>query len=324
MTETLTDFALGKKIVQEGTLQKVGVVGAGTTGQQIIRLVSKAGIDVVFVDVSEERVKEIFVSLDQQLEEKINRWGLTPGEKRAMLSRIKGSSDYSILEGCNVVIESIHSRRKGTSVDIRKDVFRKIEAVVSSKTTIVSNTATLNISDIAEALEHPERAMGLHFILPVDQIRVVEAVRTRNTSQRTFDCISKFMKMVDKEMVEVQESPGNISTRMIVVMLNEACNILLEGVASVSEIDKTIKHTTGYQTGPFEIADNIGLDKILKWMDNLHSEFGEFRYKPSPIIKRLVRAGMIGRAAGEGFYIYPNGVRKSKAGDIQHLGHTND
>lgn len=320
MTETLTNFALGKKIVQEGSLQKVGVVGAGTTGQQIIRMISKAGIDVVFVDVSEERVKQIFESLDHQLDKKINRWGLTPGEKRAMLSRIHGSADFSILKGCNIVIESIHSKKKGTSLDIRKEVFRTIEEVVDEKTTIVSNTATLNISDISEVLEHPERVLGLHFILPIDHVKVVEAVRTIKTSERNFNCISKFIKMVGKEMVVVQESPGNISTRMIVSMINEACSILLEGVASVEEIDKTIKNTTGYQTGPFELADNMGLIKVLRWMDNLYNEFGEFRFKPSPIIKRLVRAGLTGRLVGEGFYIYPDGKRTSKPGAIQYLG----
>lgn len=320
MAETLADFSLGEKIVQAGALQKVGVVGAGTTGQQIIRLISKAGLDVVFIDVSEERVAQIFETLDHQLEQKINRWGLTAGEKRAMMSRIQGSTDYSKLKGCNVVIESIHSKKRGTSLEIRKDVFKKIEAVVGPETTIVSNTATLNISDISEVLEIPQRALGLHFILPIDQVKVVEVVRTIKTNDRSFNCITKFMKMVGKEMIEVQESPGNISTRMIAPMINEACNILLEGVASVEDIDKTIKYTTGYQTGPFELADNIGLEKVLKWMDNLYNEFGDFRYKPSPLIKRMVRAGMVGRIVGEGFYLYENGKRISKSGDIQHLG----
>ena len=320
MAETLADFSLGKKIVQEGSLQKVGIVGAGTTGQQIIRMVSKAGIDVVFVDISDKRVAEIFKSIDQQLEVKINRWGLTPGEKRAMLSRIHGSTDFSTLEGCNIVIESIHSKKKGTSLELRKEVFKKIEAVVGENTTIVSNTATLNISDIADTLKKQDRALGLHFILPIDHVKVVEVVRTIKTSDRSFDCISKFLKMVGKELIQVQESPGNISTRMITPMINEACSLLLEGVATVEQIDKTIKHTTGHQTGPFEIADNLGLDKVLKWMDNLYSEFGEFRYKPSPIIKRMVRAGMTGRTSGEGFYIYKDEKRMSKSGNIQNLG----
>ena len=126
--------------------------------------------------------------------------------------------------------------------------------------------------------------------------------------------------MVEHQWVQVQESPGNISTRMIVPIINEACAILMEGVADVAQIDKTIKSTTGYQTGPFELADAIGLDKVIRWMNNLYNEFGDIRYKPSPIIKRLVRAGMMGRSVGEGFYLYKDGKRLQKMGNLQHLG----
>ncbi len=320
MKERLEDFSLGKKIVKEGGLQKIGVVGAGTTGQEIIRLIARKGIEVAFVDLSEDRVKNILVRIERQLDEKINRWGLTEGEKRAMLSRIKGSADYSILEGCNIVIEAIHSKKAGTSLEERKEVFRKIEAVISPKATIASNTATLMISEISSVLEHQERAIGLHFVLPVDQVQVVEVVRTVSTCEYTMNCISKFLKMVEREKIEVQESPGNISTRMIVPLINEACAILLEGVADVVQIDKTIKNTTGLLTGPFEMADAIGLDKVLKWMDNLYNEFGDIRYKPSPFIKRLVRAGMVGRRVGEGFYLYKDGKRIQKKGNVLHLG----
>lgn len=320
MAKTLSDFSLGKTMQKQGSIQKVGVVGAGTTGQQIIRLLSKAGLEVVYVDVSEARVQQIMVEIEQQLDEKINRWGLTPGEKRAMLTRIKGSHQFSILQGCNVVIESIHTKSKGTSLELRRQVFTQIEAEVDAKAIITSNTATLNISDISTVLAQPERAMGLHFIAPIDQVAVVEVVRTMRTNQDSFECISRLIKMLGKEMIEVQESPGNISTRMLVPMINEACEILLEGVASVPEIDTTIKHTTGHQTGPFELADNLGLDKIEKWMNNLYAEFGDLKYKPSPIIKRLVRAGMTGRIAGEGFYSYEQGKRAPKPGNVQHLG----
>jgi 3-hydroxybutyryl-CoA dehydrogenase len=320
MTERLEDFALGKKIIKEGGLQKVGVVGAGTTGQEIIRLAARKGLEVVFVDISEERVQTVLVRIEKQLDDKINRWGLTQGEKRAMLSRIHGSADYSILKGCNIVIESINSKKKGTSLQERKEVFRKIEEVVSPKATIASNTATLIISEISSILKHPERAVGMHFILPLDHVKVVEVVRTYQTSDESFSCIGKFLKMVERELIEVQESPGNISTRMIVPLINEACAILLEGVADVVQIDKTIKSTTGLLTGPFEMADTIGLDKLLKWMDNLYNEFGDIRYKPSPFIKRLVRAGMVGRRVGEGFYLYKDGKRYQKPGNVQFLG----
>jgi len=321
MTERLEDFALGKKIIKkEGGLQKVGVVGAGSTGQEIIILIAGKGIEVSFLDISQKRVDAIMKRLDRQLDEKINRWGLTQGEKRAMLSRIKGSSNYEILSDCNIVIESINSKKAGTSLPERQEVFRKIEEVVSPNATIVSNTATLMISEISSVLSRPERAMGLHFISPVEHVKVVEVVRTPRTCEKSVNCISKFLKMLEREMIEVQESPGNISTRMIVPLINEACSILLEGVADVSHIDKTIKSTTGYLTGPFELADAIGLDKVLKWMNNLYEEFGEYRYKASPIIKRLVRAGMVGRRVGEGFYLYKDGKRIEKTGKIQYLG----
>lgn len=320
MTERLEDFSLGKKIIKEGGLHKIGIVGAGSTGQEIIRLVARKGIEVVFVDLSEERIKNILIRIERKLDAKINHWGLTEGEKRAMLSRIKGSTDYSILKGCNIVIEAINSKKAGTSLAERQEVFLKIEAVVSPKVTIASNTATLMISEISSVLKHPERAIGLHFILPIDHVKVVEVVPTVRTCELTINCISKFLKMVEREKIIVQESPGNISTRMIVPMINEACSILLEGVADVVQIDKTIKSTTGLLTGPFEMADAIGLDKILKWMDNLYNEFGDIRYKPSPFIKRLVRAGMVGRRVGEGFYLYKDGKRIQKKGNVLHLG----
>ncbi len=322
MTERLEDFSLGKKVIKEGGLQKIGVVGAGTTGQEIIRLASRKGLEVVFVDVSEERIQRIMIRIEKHLDEKINRWGLTEGEKRAMLSRIHGSVDYSILNGCNIVIEAINSKKAGTSLPERKEVFQRIEEVVSDQAIIGSNTATLMISEISSVLKHQERAIGLHFILPLDQVKVVEVVRTIRTCDHTMNCISKFLKMLERDMVEVQESPGNISTRMIVPLINEACAILLEGVADVVQIDKTIKNTTGLLTGPFEMADAIGLDKLLKWMDNLYNEFGDIRYKPSPFIKRLVRAGMLGRRVGEGFYLYKDGKRIQKKGDVLHLGRT--
>jgi len=320
MTERLEDFSLGKKVIKEGGLHKIGVVGAGSTGQEIIRLAARKGLEVAFVDIDEERVQKILLRIERALDEKINRWGLTEGEKRAMLSRIKGSSDYSILKGCNIVIESINSKKPGTSLPERKEVFLRIEEVVSPKTIIASNTATLMISEISSVLEHQERAIGLHFILPLDQVQVVEVVRTVRTNDYTMDCISRFLRMLERELIEVQESPGNISTRMIVPLINEACAILLEGVADVVQIDKTIKNTTGLLTGPFEMADAIGLDKVLKWMENLYNEFGDIRYKPSPFIKRLVRAGMVGRRVGEGFYLYKAGKRIHKTGNVLNLG----
>jgi 3-hydroxybutyryl-CoA dehydrogenase len=312
MSEVLEDFALGNKLQQKGTLQKVGIIGCGSVGQEITRIVSKAGIDVVFIDVSEERVSEIFLSINQQLDEIIGRWGLTESEKRAILSRIKGSTDYDELKNCNLVMETISSNKPSTSLELRKEIFRKIEEHVKEDTVITSNISTLMISDLSNVLKHPERAVGMHFMIPPSTVKIVEVVRALNTNQYSYELVCRFANMIGKKVIAINESPGNISTRLIVTLINEACEALMEGVASVENIDDTMKYGFGLQFGPFELADRIGLDKILKYMDNLYEEFGLHKFKASPIIKRLVRAHNLGRKTGKGFYIYEKGKKLSQ------------
>ncbi len=307
MSESLADFSLGKSIQPKGIIQKVGVIGCGAVGQEITRAISQYGIDVVFLDMDEERIKLIYKQLEEQLDDVINHWGLTPGEKRAIMSRIKGTTDYNDLADCDIVIESISSRKRGTSIEIRKEIFMKLEEVVREDAIISSNIATLMISDLATVLKHPERAIGIHFILPVDRSHVIEVVRGINSSEEAYQQVIKFAGMINKRIIRVNESPGNIVTRMLVTTINEACEILMEGVASVADIDTAMKESSGNIYGPFEMADRIGLDKILKYMDNLYQEFGDKKYKPSPIIKRLVRANYYGRITNRGFYNYESG-----------------
>jgi 3-hydroxybutyryl-CoA dehydrogenase len=307
MSESLADFGLGMRIQPKGMIQKVGVIGCGSVGQEITRTISEYGIDVVFLDISEERLKEITQDLSNQLDEVINHWGLTPGEKRAIMSRIKGTTDYGDLADCDIVIETISSRKRGTSLEIRKEIFKKVEEVVSRNTVISSNIATLMISDLASSLKYPDRAIGMHFILPIYKTHVVEVVRGIASSDEAYAQIVKFAGMINKQVIRLNESPGNIVTRMIVTTVNEACDILMEGVASVADIDRAMKESSGHLFGPFEMADRIGLDKMLKYMDNLYQEFGDQKYKPSPIIKRLVRANYLGKLTGRGFYNYESG-----------------
>jgi len=163
------------------------------------------------------------------------------------------------------------------------------------------------ISDIASTLKHPERAVGLHFITPASTVKIVEVVRGFETNDASYDFVIKFAKMIEKTPITLNESPGHISSRLIVPLINEACDLIMEGVSSVQAIDLTMKMGYGLLYGPFELADRIGLDKLLKWMDNLYAEFGNQHYKPSPIIKRLVRAGYFGKKNGRGFYKYEGG-----------------
>jgi len=302
----LAEFGLGDKLKVVGKIQKVGVVGCGSVGMGITLLVARYGMEVVFVDVSQERISEIFSNLETQLDDEINHWGITASEKRLVLSRITGTTDFIELKDCDVVIEAISSRKKGTEIEQRKEIFRKIEEVVSEKAIISSNISTLMISDLAEVLKNPGRAVGIHFIEPIDKTNIVEVVNGIQSIDEAHKKVMRFCQMINRKGICVHESPGNISTRMLIPIINEACEILMEGVASVQDIDLTTRETLGHNIGPFELADKIGLDKILKYMENLYAEYGESKYKASSVIKRLVRANYLGRRVGRGFYNYEN------------------
>jgi 3-hydroxybutyryl-CoA dehydrogenase len=307
MAELLEDYALTRKIQKKGSIQKVGIIGCGQMGQEICRIVSKFGMDVVFMDISEEKVKLIYEKIIQQLDDEVNQWGLTEGDKKAIMSRIKGTTDYNDLANCDLVLESVNSKNPGSNLDLRKDVFRRIESVVGPDAIITSNNSTLMISEIACVLDKPERAIGLHFMSPASSIKIVEVVKGIETSPKTFETVCKFAKMIDRKVITISESPGHISTRLIVTLINEACELFMEGVASVEAIDKIMKQGYGMQLGPFELADKIGLDKVVKWMDNLYQEYSLQKFKASPVIKRLVRANYHGRKSNKGFYKYENG-----------------
>lgn len=304
MPEVLEDYSLNKTIQKKGTVQKVGVIGCGSAGQEITMLIGEHGVEVVFIDINKEKIDEIIVSIEKQIDEVISGWGLTKSDKRAILSRIHGSVDYKDLADCDLIIETINSSAPGTNKEIRKEVFRKVEKVVKKETIITSNTSSLMISDLAGVLKHPERALGLHFLTPARSVKIVEVVKGVKTNKKSFDFVFRFAKMLDKKIVTINESPGNVSTRLIIPLINEACETFSEGVASIACIDQTMKQGFGLRFGPFELADQIGIDKILKWMDNLYAEFGEQKFKASPLIKRLVRLNYKGKKAGKGFYIY--------------------
>ncbi len=300
----LREFALGDKLKVKGKIHQVGIIGCGSIGQGITLLVARRGIEVVFVDVSDERVAEINEKLGHHLDDEINHWGITPSEKRLVLSRITGTTKYEDLKNCDIVIETISSRKKGTEIEPRKVIFKKIENVVKDTTIISSNVSTLMISDLAEVLDNPGRAVGMHFIEPCLKTNIIEVVNGVQSTKVAHEKVLMFCHMIGKKGITIHESPGNISTRMIVPIINEACEILMEGVASVPDIDLTMRETLGYHVGPFELADRMGLDKLVKYMENLYAEYGNTKYKASPIIKRLVRANYLGKYVGKGFYTY--------------------
>ncbi len=307
LVEPIEGYALSKNKKKGSTLfSKVGIIGCGKEGQSIARIASWHGIEVVFLELTEEKIQTAISTINKELDNRIENWGLTPNEKKAIMSRIKGTLDYKDLADCDFVIEAIRSDHNtgARSIDERKEVFRKIEEIVREDTIVATNSTTIIITELASEMKKPERCISLHFFVTSPEAKIIEVVKGLYTTEEVYKKVCTFVKLINRDVIPVEESAGLISVRLYVTLLNEACQILMEGIATLSDIDKTMKVGLGMRFGPFRTADIIGLSKISKWMENLYEEFGNPKYKPSPLIKRLVRAKHLGKETGEGFYKY--------------------
>ncbi len=306
VVEPIEKYALLKEKQSKTLFSKVGIVGCGKDGQSIARIAAWYGIEVIFIELNYEKIELAIKNIEKELDNRIENWGLTQSEKRAILGRIKGSTEYKDLEGSDFVIEVIRSNEETgeRSIDARKQVFREVEKVVREDTIIATNATTIVISELAAELQIPERAISLHFFVTSPEARIIEVVRGLYTSEEVYSKVSTFVKLINREVIPVEESAGLVSVRLYVVLLNEACAALMEGIATIEDIDKTMLIGLGMRFGPFRQADLVGLHKVVRWMDNLYEEFGDSKYKPSPLIKRLVRAKHYGVESGAGFYKY--------------------
>lgn len=313
--EAIEEFGLIKKEKSRTLFSKIGIVGCGIVGQNIARVASFYGIEVVFIEVNEDKIREAYRNIEKVLDQRIEHWGLTGGEKRAILSRIKGSLDYKDLAGCDFVVEAIRAVDRGGKLKERKAIFKKIEQVVDEECIIATNSTTIVITELSSELEHKERCVSLHFLIASSEAKMVEVVKGLYTSDEAYAKVCKFVQLINRKVVPVEESAGLVTVRMFVVILNEACEMLMEGISSIEHIDETMRIGFGMRISPFEMADKMGLDKIVRWMDNIYNEFGDVRYKPSPYIKRLVRAKQLGEVTGKGFYDYDENGNRIKSVD---------
>lgn len=304
LTEPIEKYALSKNARPHMKFSKVGIVGCGSTGQRIALMIAGRGIEVVFLEISQAKIDEAYEELEEQLNEKINHWGLTENEKKLILSGMKGTMDYADFADCDIVIEAILSKTREFSRDIRQGVFKNIEKYVKPDAIIATNSTSSVITELAADLKYKDRCVSLHFSTTAPDATIVEIVRGLYTNENTCTNVRKFAKLINKIPVPVEESPGLVSVRLGVSLISEACNLLMEGVAAKEDIDFVAKKGIGISLGPLEMADKIGLERVVRWMDNLYNEFGDRKYKPSPIIKKLVRAKQYGRQTCKGFYKY--------------------
>lgn len=286
-------------------LLRAGIIGGGTMGQGIAQMMASSGIDVILVEKDKESLDHSLAELADRMDQEISRWGITASEKRAILSRIDGTSDYYRLEGLKLIIEAVPE-----ILSLKQEIFRAVDEIFEGDGVIVSNTSTLSLSEIASVMAHPENVIGMHFMNPVTKTKIVEIIRGLKTSDETFNYAKGFAERINKVVVEVYEYPGYVTTRVIIPMLNEAMYVLMEGVATTEGIDTAMKLGFNLNFGPLEFADMMGLDEVMKWMETLFHELGDLKYRPCPLLRKMVRANHLGRKTGEGFYCYDKNGKK--------------
>jgi 3-hydroxybutyryl-CoA dehydrogenase len=291
------------------TVRTWGIIGTGQMGRGIAELVASKGFEVIMVGRTPNELDHAKQCLEKALQHQIDHWAITDAEKRVILARITFTTDLTKLAEADFVLHAMVSE-----IEEDKQIFRTLDQICQKGVILASNTSTLSVTEMAAATYRPERVIGCHFLTPYTKTRVVEIVRGLKTGNETVAEVMDLVSHLDRTGVEVYESTGYVTTRLIVPLINEACAVLLEGVASAEDIDTAMRLGFEMARGPLETADRIGLDTVLVMAERLWREYGELKYRPSAILRKLVRAGHLGTESGEGFFKYDADGRRLKNG----------
>lgn len=287
--------------------RKLGIVGGGTMGKCLAEKAASVGIDVVVVEVSPEKAEQAREELVAALDRELEKWGITASEKKVVLARVRFTADYQELVPCDVVVEMVSE-----DLGLKRRVMKQLGELCPPERILVTNTSTLSVTEIAAASGRPDRVLGMHFMRPITRTPVVEMVRGTATSDATYEHALALARALEKTPVRVAERPGYVVTRVILPLLNEAMQVVQEGVASAEDVDLALRLAHDFRVGPLEYADRIGLDKVLGWMEHLHRELGD-KYAPCLLLRELVEAGHLGCRTGRGFFVY-EGRRRAPGG----------
>ncbi|MDP1918744.1 MAG: 3-hydroxyacyl-CoA dehydrogenase family protein [Myxococcales bacterium] len=280
-------------------LKRVGVIGAGTMGHGIAQVSAQAGFEVVLYDVTQAAADAGRAKIEKTLGVGVEKKKVTPEARDAALSKLSTTDTLEALKGCQLVVEAAPEK-----LALKQELFKQLSVLCAPETILATNTSSLSLTEIAAAASNPGRVVGLHFFNPVHLMKLLEVVRAFQTSDETIATVRAYGAAIGKELIVVKDSPGFASSRLGVALGLEATRMLEEGVASAEDIDRAMKLGYGHPMGPLELGDLVGLDVRLAIAEYLYAETGSPTFRPPQLLKKMVRAGKLGKKSGEGFYRY--------------------
>ncbi len=280
-------------------IQTIGIVGAGTMGHGIAQVAAQSGYDVILVDVVPEALARGVAQIGKGLGRLVEKGKLDAAARDLALARVKPAGELAALAAAELVVEAVVERQ-----DVKEKVLAELDRTCSPETILATNTSSISITRLAAATRRPEKVIGMHFMNPVPVMQLIEVIRGLATSQETYDAVEAASRKMGKTPVEVHDAPGFVSNRVLMPMINEAVFCLYEGVGKAEAVDAVMKMGMNHPMGPLALADLIGLDVCLDILRVLSDGFGDPKYRPCPLLVKMVDAGYLGRKSGRGFYTY--------------------
>ena len=280
-------------------MKKVVVIGGGTMGLDIAQVFARKGFDVVVRDIKDEIIQASEARLNKSLDRLVTKGKMDEAGKQAILDKMSFTTDLNVAADADLVVEAAIE-----NLEIKKSIFAELDAICKPETILASNTSSISITAIAAATQRPDKFIGMHFFNPATVMKLVEVIRGAHTSDETYNTIAELAKAIGKEPVEVNEAPGFVVNKILIPMINEACDLVYTGVASVEGVDTAMKLGANHPMGPLALGDLVGLDVCLAIMDTLYNETHDPKYRASLLMRKMVRAGHLGRKTGKGFFDY--------------------